>query len=77
LIERQIVQVCLMEACLSDFHLIKTGINGLIKDLPNLAAIPNPNDGIFRLRSENGQAVKYQIHILNEPGLPWGGKEIY
>ena len=56
---------------------IKTGINDFTKDQLNLVVIPNPNDGKFRIRFENGNSGKYQVQIINELGQVQLEKEVY
>lgn len=57
--------------------LIKTGIVDLTKEKLNLIVIPNPNDGKFRLRFENGNIGKYQVQIFSENGQVILNKEVY
>lgn len=48
--------------------LIKTGIDYLQKNQFNVIVVPNPNDGKFRLKFQNGEAREYQIKIINGLG---------
>ena len=48
--------------------LIKTGFIELASEQFNLIVIPNPNEGKFTLRFENGKLGDYQIQIINELG---------
>lgn len=61
----------------SGINLVKTGINDLTNNHLNLVVIPNPNDGMFRLRLEDATIGKYQVQILNELGQLQLEKEIY
>ena len=54
-----------------------TGINEIPKNQLSLVVIPNPSDGRFRLRFENGKTGKYQVQIINELGQIQFEKEIY
>lgn len=58
------------------------GCETLINDLtynnqPKLVVIPNPNNGIFKIRFKNGESGKYQIQIFNEYGQIQLEKTIY
>jgi hypothetical protein len=57
--------------------LILTGIEELTKSQFYLVVIPNPNNGRFKLRLENGDLGKNQVLITNENGQILMNKEIY
>ena len=56
--------------------LIKTGINDISNGQFNFIVIPNPNDGKFRLRFDNGNTGKCQVQIINENGQVILNKEV-
>mgnify|MGYP000309590785 CR=1 FL=1 len=65
------------KAMSNGISMIKTGINDLTQNNQLiLVVIPNPNDGKFRLRFENGNTGKYQLKIFNENGQTILNKEI-
>ena len=58
--------------------MIKTGLGDItLTNELNLVVIPNPNDGNFRIRFENGIAGKYHVQIINDLGQIQLEKEIY
>jgi hypothetical protein len=58
-------------------NVVKTGADEIEISKLNLVVIPNPNDGIFRIRFENGNFGKYQLQIINEKGQVILNKEVY
>lgn len=48
--------------------MVKTGINRINRAVPGISIIPNPNDGLFRVRFKNLKRGKYHVQIINEHG---------